>query len=92
MVADGGVRVAGEDCVKWADLVSYVAQQQQGPDRELLEMAAAIDRHEAWHRRHLEEQLRATVARGPATWAILLNTLTALSAVAAVIIAVVALR
>lgn len=82
----------GDDCVKWDQMVGYVRDQLAGTDRELLDMAAAIDRHEAWHRQHLEEQLAQAAARGPATWALLLNTLTALAAVAAVIIAVVALR
>lgn len=82
----------GDDCVKWDQMVGYVRDQMSGSDRELLDMAATIDRHEAWHRQRLEEQLASAAARGPANWALLLNTLTALAAVAAVIIAVVALR
>lgn len=82
----------GDGYVTWGEMVAYVRDQLAPGDREILDLAATIDRHEAWHRRRLEEQVVAASARGPALWAMVLSTLTALAAVAAVIISVVALR
>ena len=81
-----------DDVVNFRDMATYVGQQLVGLSREIGELAAALDQHEIWHRRNLEQQLRDQANAGPARWQTVAAVLSALASCAAVLIAVVALH
>lgn len=72
-------------------MVSYVGSQLTAAVQASNRVANALERHEEYHRQHLQDQL-AAAARRPMTWGqLVFGGISALSALAAAIIAVIAL-